>query len=315
VQVDRSDSDPDPSKFDVFGPGIEKGDTADPCIFTVVAKNSKGQQLNTGGHPIDVQVFDPNQVELPAKIVDNHDGSYVVSYQPNDPGDHKVDLMLRMKQPMYYDHIKDSPYYVPIVPGTDAVHSLVWGPGLEDVYDTKPAVFYIKSRDRFENDMGRGGDPYEVQVSGPSGDVPAHIKDNDDGTYVCTYSPVEHGKHTVYVNLKNNAVAKSPYIVNVKEGAAYQNTFIEKFQLTIRTKTKSNGFKTVGGEAFSVSIRGASGEVPAELIDTQDLGNGCYHINYSLPAPGDFTISVKLNDHDIQGSPYPQGKPAGNYFV
>jgi len=143
--------------------------------------------------------------------------------------------------------------------------------------------------------------------------VPAVVKDNDDGTYNVTYNPFEHGKHTVYVNLKNNAVAKSPYTVNVKEGAAFENTFIEKFQFTVRTKTKTNNFKTVGGETFTVTITGKGGEVPSELIDTHDLGNGLYNVNYSLPSPGDYLVSVKLNGHDIQGSPFPQGKPAGNY--
>jgi len=313
VSIDRSDTDPDPSQFDVYGPGIEKGDTADPCIFTIVAKNSKGKQLTKGGDPVEVQVFDPVGAEIPAKIVDNQDGTYTCFYQPLDPGDHKVDVMLRTHHPLYYDHIKNSPYYVPIVPGTDATHSLVWGPGLEEAYDTKPAIFYIKSRDRFENDMGKGGDPYEVQVVGPSGDVPAKVVDNDDGTYNVTYHPSEHGKHTVYVNLKNNAVAKSPYTVNVKEGAAHEFTFVEKFQFTIRTKTKSNNFKTVGGETFTVSIRGPNGEIPSEHIDIHDLKNGSYLVNYSLPTPGDFVVSVKLNDHDVQGSPYPQGKPPGNY--
>jgi hypothetical protein len=313
IDVGRSDEDPDPSQFDVYGPGLEGGNTADPSTFTIVAKNSKGKPLPNGGHPIACEVFDPEGKELPTKIIDNHDGTYTVNYQPVDPGDHNVDVLLRTKKPLYYDHIKDSPYFVHVVPGTDAANSLVYGPGLEDVYDTKPAVFYIKSRDRFGNDMGKGGDPFEVQVQGPNGDVPAKVVDNDDGTYTVTYNPVEHGKHTVYVNLKNNAVANSPYTVNVKEGAAFEYSFLEKFSFTVRTKTKSNNFKTVGGETFKVTITGPSGEIPSELIDTQDIGNGCYTVNYSLPAPGDYSISVKLNGHDIQGSPFPQGRPSAIY--
>eukprot|EP01101_Sappina_pedata_P002915 TRINITY_DN1312_c0_g1_i2.p1 TRINITY_DN1312_c0_g1~~TRINITY_DN1312_c0_g1_i2.p1 ORF type:complete len:1238 (+),score=740.08 TRINITY_DN1312_c0_g1_i2:52-3765(+) len=313
VSVDRSATDPDPSQFDVYGPGIEKGDTADPCIFTIVSKNKDGQQLAVGGHPIEVHVYDNAGQEIASKILDNEDGTYTASYQPNDPGDHKVDVILRSKAPLFFDHIKDSPYYVPIVPGTDSTHSLVWGPGLEEAFDTKPAVFYIKSRDRFENDMGKGGDPYEVQVVGPNGDVPSEIVDNDDGTYTVTYHPSEHGPTTIYVNLKNNAVANSPYKINVKEGAAHGFTFVEKFQFTIRSKTKSNNYKTVGGETFNVTITGPNGAVASELIDIHDLNDGSYQVNYSLPAPGDFTISVKLNEENIQGSPYPQGKPTGNY--
>jgi len=161
--------------------------------------------------------------------------------------------------------------------------------------------------------MGHGGDPFEVQVVGPTGDVPASVVDNDDGTYNVTYAPTDAGKHTVYVNLKNNAVAKSPYTINVKEGAAHENTFIEKFSFNVRTKTKSNNFKTVGGETFNVTINGPAGQVPAEFVDVHDLGNGIYNVNYSLPNPGDFKISVKLNDHDIQGSPFSQSRPKGNF--
>jgi hypothetical protein len=309
ITINRSDSDPDPSQFDVYGPGLERGDTANLATFTIVSKNHKGKPLNVGGHPVDAQVYDPVGNEIQTKVIDNQDGTYTVNYQAVDPGDHKVDVILHTKKPLYYDHIKDSPYYVPIEPGTDAANSLVWGPGLEDVYETKPAEFYIKARDRDGNDMGKGGDPFEVQVVGPHADVPAKIVDNDDGTYTVNYSPTEHGKHTVYVTLKNNAVAKSPYTVNVKEGAAYENTFIENFQFTIRTKTKSNDFKTVGGETFAVGIKGPQGDVPAELVHVTDLGNGVYNVNYSLPTRGDYMISVLLNGHNIQGSPFPQGRP------
>jgi len=309
IQVLRSDTDPDPSQFDVYGPGLEGGDTANQATFTVVSKNSKGQPLSQGGHPVDSQVYDPQGNEVSTKIIDNQDGTYTVNYNPRDPGDHKIDVVLHTKKALYYDHIKHSPYYVPIKPGTDAANSLVWGQGLEDVYDTKPALFHIKARDRDGNDMGVGGDPFEVQVVGPNGDVPASIVDNNDGTYDVTYNPTVHGKHTVYVTLKNNAVAKSPYTVNVKEGAAYENTFIENFQFTIRTKTKSNSFKTVGGETFAVTIAGPEGNIPSERINITDLNNGVYNVSYSLPSSGSYLISVLLNGQNIQGSPFPQGRP------
>jgi len=312
-EVTRSDTDPDPAQFDVYGPGIEGGNTADPAIFTIVSKNSKGVPLTTGGFPVEVEVTESDQDPCPCEVVDNNDGTYTVSYQPSEPGTHCVDVMLRTKKPLFYDHIKDSPYYVPIVPGTDANNSLVYGPGLEEAYDTKPAVFYIKARDRFGNDMGRGGDPFEVQVSGPNGDIPVDVVDNDDGTYTVTYHPTDHGKHTIYANLKHNPVAKSPYTINIKEGADFNNTFIEKFQFSIRTKTKANQFKTVGGETFNITITGPQGPIPSEYIEVKDLNNGAYTVNYSLPAPGDYNISVKLNENEIQGSVFPQGRPNGNY--
>jgi len=296
----------------MFGPGLQGGDTADPALFTIVSKNSKGQPLTQGGHPVEVEVSDKDGNPVPSKVVDNHDGTYTASYQPNEAGDHRVDVLLRTKQPLYYDHIKDSPYYVPIVPGTDSANSLVYGPGLEEAYDTKPAVFYIKARDRDGNDMGHGGDPFEVQVTGPNGDIPVEVVDNDDGTYTVTYHPSDHGKHTIYANLKHNPVAKSPYTVDVKEGADFKNSFIEKFQFSIRTKTKANQFKTVGGEKFNITINGPQGPIPSEFIEIKDLNNGTYTVNYSLPQSGDYNVSVQLNSNDIQGSPYPQGRPQVN---
>jgi filamin len=310
--VTRSDTDPDPSQFDVFGPGLEGGNTADPAVFTVVAKNSKGHPLNKGGDPVEVEVSDKDGNPVHSSVVDNNDGTYSVSYQPIEPGDHRVDVLLRTKNPLYYDHVKDSPYYVPIVPGTDASRSIMYGPGLEEAWDTKPAVFYIKAIDRDGNDMGRGGDPFEVQVTGPNGDVPVDVVDNDDGTYTVTYHPSQHGKHTIYANLKHNPVAKSPYTINVKEGADFQHSFIEKFQFTVRTKTKANQFATVGGEKFNVVITGPHGPIPNEHIEIKDLHNGVYTVSYSLPQAGDYNVSVLLNNNDIQGSPFPQGRPRVN---
>jgi filamin len=307
VVVERGENAPDPSQFEVFGKGIEGGDTADPCEFTVVAKNSKGEKLPTGGHAVECEVFGPTGNEIPVKLVDNNDGTYSVSYQPLDPGNHQVDVILRTKIPLFYDHIKDSPYTV-IVSGTDNSASLVWGPGLEDVYDTKPTEFYIKSKDRDGNDMGRGGDPYKVTIDGPNGPVPCEIKDNQDGTYTVSYAPEDHGDHVIQVNLRDKPVAKSPYTVNVKEGADWHHTRIEKFQFTIQSKTKAGNNKLNGGESFAVNVNKESGEA-VEDVKVCDLTDGTYICDYSLPGPGNYSISVKINGHDICGSPFSQNLP------
>jgi len=40
-----------------------------------------------------------------------------------------------------------------------------------------------------------------------------------------------------------------------------------------------------------------------------DKGDGSYLVDYTLPGPGDYSISVKLNGHDIVGSPFSQKTP------
>jgi hypothetical protein len=137
-----------------------------------------------------------------------------VSYQPVEPGKYQVHVLLRHKlYPLYYEHIQQSPFRLEVEAGTDAsktigkkifpikiifpptnsnkiifpsppaqqilIFYLAFGPGLEDkVTDQLPTHFTIQSKDRNGNDMKNGGDPFEVSVQGPNGEVPATIKDN-----------------------------------------------------------------------------------------------------------------------------------------
>jgi len=313
VGVERSVTQPDPSQFDVYGPGLEGGDTADPSTFTIVAKNSAGEPLHQGGFPVFVEITGPTHHEVFAHVVDNNDGTFSVSYQAVDPGLHVIHVILRSKVPLYYDHIKDSPYNVDIIAGTDPSASLVYGPGLLDVYDTKPAQFFIKARDRDGHDMGRGGDPFLVTINGPNGPVPAHTTDNGDGTYTVDYEPEDHGNHLIAVTLRGKPVANSPYNVNVKEGASWEYTNVERYQFTIRSKTKSGANKLVGGEAFSIAIED-SNQSSVDDISVSDIGDGSYVCDFALPAPGDYNLSIKLNGHDIRGSPFKINTPENNNF-
>jgi len=133
-------------------------------------------------------------------------------------------------------------------------------------------------------------------VTSPSGPIPATITDNQDGTYNVVYEPVEPGNHKIEVNLRGKPVAKSPYNVNVKEGASPEFTFVEGFSFTIRSRTKSGDDKPSGGffihfflfvflcltpfrsgETFDVEITGPSGPVENKV---EDKNNGTYVTTY-----------------------------------
>lgn len=45
-------------------------------------------------------------------MVDNKDGTYGVTYNPEEPGRYKVDVILRGANPLFYDHISGSPVVV-----------------------------------------------------------------------------------------------------------------------------------------------------------------------------------------------------------
>jgi len=304
VNIDSSPNDADAAGSNAFGPGLQEAIVGEPANFTIQARNKKGDKIPHGGHAFDVEVLGPADEPVDVKIIDNKDGTYAVSYHPLEQGRHRVEVVLRGENPLFYEHVANSPFIVDADVGTDPSQSLVFGPGVEDgVLNTKPATFTIKARDRGGQDTGKGGDPFEVRITDQNGKaLDAPIVDNGDGTYNVSYEPTGTGRHKVDVRLKGKPVGNTPVSVNVKEGASYEHTGIESFSFLIRTKTKANKEKKEGGEVFDVAVRKGHEEI--KTVKIQDVGDGTYSVTYTLPTTGDYNVEVKLNGHHIKGSPY-----------
>jgi len=306
VSIDTDPNDADASGSNAYGPGLQEAVVGEPANFTIQARTKKGDKLTHGGHPFGVEVIGPDDSVVEAKIIDNKDGTYTASYHPTEPGKHRVEVVLRGENPLFYDHLANSPFIVDADVGVDAAQSLVFGPGVEDgVLNTKPATFTIQSRDRNGENVNKGDTPYEVKVTDQNGKtLDSPIVDNGDGTYTVTYDPTGVGRHKVDVRLKGKPVGNTPVSVNVKEGASYEHTGIESFSFVIRTKTKANKDKKEGGETFDVSIKKGSEEIKTAKVN--DIGDGTYSVSYTLPSSGDYNINVLLNNHHIKGSPWKQ---------
>jgi len=300
VPVALSLNAPDPFNCIAYGPGLQGGNTSEPGIFTIEVRNREGKKLSIGGVPIDVDIADSEGSEVAFKLLDNRDGTFTATYQPVEPGIHTVDVILRHKQfPLFYNHIKESPFKVPIEAGADAIKSIAFGPGLEDGNDDQhDTTFTIQAKDRNGNNMDKGGDPFDVKIHGPNGPVDAKIKDNDDGTYTVDYKPNDAGKHRVDVTLKGQPINKSPYTVMIKEGADDQTSIIESYSFVIQAKSKKGQNLKKGGDKFKVTISGPSGNVP---VDLKDLGTGQYLVTYKLPGPGKYVIHVTVDDKPLKG--------------
>jgi len=304
VHVGENSDMASPSKSYIEGPGIEKGNKAgEPAKFRIIAVGPDGRPRRNGGDLFEVHVEDPDFRLIPADVKDNGDGTYNVSYTPRDPGVYHVDVIQRnpAKQ-LYYDHVKGAPVDVVIEAGTDAASSIAYGPGLEPGnLDTFPAEFTIEARDKQGRKMPTGGDPFEVQVMGPTGPVPATVRDNGDGTYHVDYEPTDAGVHDISVTLDGVPIKGSTFHVDIKPGAWPANTSIDKYQFTIVTRDKRNKVKKEGGEKIKVLIN--RGAVNVDLKDNRD---GTYEATYSLPGKGQYQFNVLLNDQDIKGSPFVQ---------
>jgi len=272
------------------GPGLAGGNTAEPTSFTISAQGSPLPK-----DAFRVEITSPAGAQVASQLTANGDGTFTVTYQPPIAGHYEVNVYMK-------SNVK-----VGIAVGTDASKTRVFGPGLEDgVQDNLPTYFTIEARGTDGNPMGKGGDPFQVKITGPKGNVPATVTDNGDGTYRVDYAPEDAGNHKIEVTLKEKPVANSPYTVNVREGADHNTSCVEDCQFTIRAKTKRGVFMGIGGEKFGASVKGPQGEAD---IDVKDNNNGSYTVTYPAPTQhGDYTFRAYLKQlllkKDIKNSPW-----------
>jgi filamin len=289
------------------GPGIEPGNkNTDDCVFTIHAVTPDGKKKRSGGDLFDVQIEDPNQNLVPANIKDNRDGTYTVTYKPNDPGNYHVDVIQRNpSNPLYYDHVKNSPINVPIDAGTDAANCIAYGPGLQPGnLDTHPATFTIEARDKNGNRRKEGGDKFDVDIQGPNGPVKADVVDNGDGTYNVTYQPDDAGIHDIAVTLDGTPIKGSTFHVDILPGAFAGNSSIESYYFIVQTRDKRNQNMTVGGAPVTVEVQGPNRQ--KVNVDLQDHNNGTYTAKYSAKSKGQYTVNVTIDGNHVQGSPFSQ---------
>eukprot|EP01120_Amphizonella_sp_Union-15-10_P006469 TRINITY_DN2082_c0_g1_i1.p1 TRINITY_DN2082_c0_g1~~TRINITY_DN2082_c0_g1_i1.p1 ORF type:complete len:766 (-),score=229.90 TRINITY_DN2082_c0_g1_i1:80-2335(-) len=308
IDVTTPTDEPDAHFTYAKGPGLEPGvRTGEPAKFTIYAKNKKGDTVPLKSNPFSVEIFPPDESPVPVDYKTNPDGTIEVTYHPKVPGNYKIDVLLHdARNPLFYDHVKNSPITVFMKGGADPSKTTAEGPGLKDgIHDTVPAKFKITAKDSDGIPLKEGGDPFEVKIKGPHGeDVPVKLVDNKDGTYDAEYLPVGEGQHTVLPTLKGAPIKDAPFKVGVKSGADAGHTFIESFTFYIRAVDKFGNNKTYGGDHFEVTIKGPSGNVKDIKVD--DLNDGTYRVSYKLPGSGEYSVGVKINGKDIKGSPWKQ---------
>jgi len=153
--------------------------------------------------------------------------------------------------------------------------------------------------------MKEGGDPFTVDLMGPTGPIHADVVDNGDGTYQVTYQPEDAGRHDIAVTLDGKPIKGSTFHVDIKPGALPGNTIIEWFYFTVRAIDKRGKHVPTGGENVHVQVYKPDG---AKCKDTkvEDRQDGTYHVSYKASVSGNYKVEVQVNGKDIKGSPFTQ---------
>jgi len=193
-----------------------------------------------------------------------------------------------------------------VLPGTDASKSLVFGPLIEsEVIDTVPTYICIKAKDKYGNDIPTGGDPFEVTIEDENGkvtDIP--LTDNGDGSYKSGLIPVKSGRHKVGAKLRTKPVGGAPFTIDVGKGATEQS-FVERFSFTIRTKTSDGKLKKDGGDKFDITVENPAGN-NVEGLHIDDKNDGTYVVTYAVETTGEYVVRIKIHGKHIVGSPWRQ---------
>jgi len=308
VNIEENSKMASPFKSYAEGPGLEPGNKCtEPAHFTIHAVYPNGQPKKTGGDLFDVHIEDPHHEQIKPNLKDNGNGTWTCTYQPTDPGKYHIDVILRNPAlPLLYDHVRNSPIDVLIDPGTVAENCIAYGPGLEPGnLDTEPAHFTIEARDKNGKKRTEGGDPFKVEVMGPTGPVPVNVVDNGDGTYQVTYEPKDAGRHDIAVTLEGKPIKGSTFRVDINPGAWAGKSIMETFYFQVRAHDKRGKPLTVGGARIKASVKKPNGQ---ECQDTKidDNRNGTYTVTYKARDTGTYKISVTIDGKDIVGSPFDQ---------
>eukprot|EP01119_Soliformovum_irregulare_P015542 TRINITY_DN437_c0_g1_i1.p1 TRINITY_DN437_c0_g1~~TRINITY_DN437_c0_g1_i1.p1 ORF type:complete len:1056 (-),score=389.88 TRINITY_DN437_c0_g1_i1:223-3369(-) len=298
----------DKTKTEVSGPGVRRAVPMGPTHVKVEARDKNGNPIGKGGDHVTVEVKGPNG-DVPVELKDNGDGTYVADYEPTALGPHTVEVKL------VGDHVAKSPYHVTVRDPADKDKTEVSGPGIKTgIPNGVPTWVDIVAKDSNGDPITSGNDNFAVQVQGPNGPVDVELVDNDDGTYKAKYTPTDLGDHVVEVKLGQDHVANSPYNVLSRAPAHPKNTEIkgpgvkdgvpEQVETFFDILAKDADGKDVehGGDRFQVEVTGPNNvKAPATVNDNED---GTYHVTYTAPCVGPFTVEVTLQDEHVADSAY-----------
>nr|VZI14117.1 unnamed protein product [Spirometra erinaceieuropaei] len=284
---------PDPAGLvRAYGDGLHKATAGVPARFTIDSREAPPA-------PLSVTIEGPAEAQI--NYVDNGDGTCGVDYLPVEPGPYTVNVLYKDK------HVQGSPFPVQVMPpGRDLVDTSkvrAYGPGLQPtgVFKESFAKFTVDAKPI--DPTGRG--TVKAIVVSPTKQRTACIVQNQgDGTYKCSYSPLEDGPHQVEVMYDGMPVPGSPFRVQVTPGCD-------------PSRVRAYGPGLEGGythetQRFTVDLDGAGQgglglalEGPADAqIQCTDNKDGTCSVEYLPTKAGKYDMIVKFNDMDIPGSPF-----------
>ncbi|XP_066488985.1 tripartite motif-containing protein 2 [Tiliqua scincoides] len=130
-------------------------------------------------------------------------------------------------------------------------------------------------------------------------DFPLQPRENDQLDFIVETEGLKKSIHNLGTILTTNAVASE----TVATGEGLRQTVIgQPMSVTITTKDKDGELCKTGNAYLTAELSTPDGSVAdGEILDNK---NGTYEFLYTVQKEGDFTLSLRLYDQHIRGSPF-----------
>ncbi|CAF3564394.1 unnamed protein product [Adineta steineri] len=282
----------EPHKVIVDGPGIHSGIPASLETYFRIDTREAGFE-----HP-DVLIKNPEGLLVPSKIVDNKDGTYRVTYKPNDAGRYLISVNYGGVP------INNSPFNVKVEPIGDASKCHISGNGTNP--NLQVGEEYTISVDTHE--AGPGAVTCRIR-STLGNDLDIDIVDNEDGTFNLFYTPHNPGNYVIKIKFGGQDIPGGDFVVTAGDGDKYyRDTQITE---TITSRHTASQYRPVdfrlpvGGGQFgdiSALIRTPTGRINTPIIE--DNHDGTVSIKYQPSEVGLHELDVFYQGQPIAGSPF-----------
>jgi len=303
----------DPAVTDVYGQGIKGGEARRELKFTIEPKNKRGDIVTVGGANFHVSIFQvPTNLEVPAHVKDDGDGTYSVTYHPTTSGKYEISVNLVTEHASVA--IKNSPFTATVVPSQipSAENTIARGTGLRKAKVNKNASFTIHPRNFEGHSVEAPISNFEVYLINADGNrVDGILEQGEDEAITAVYNVHSPGKWSTHVLINNDGeINESPFETlisrevhkELSEIKKVKQTFADNETVEFTIVARDEEGATHGGEIFEVKVVEPSGKVVA--ADVFDQGDGNYTVKHAPIVSGDHTVEVRHDGEHLAGSPF-----------
>jgi len=299
------------------GEGLTKALCGTPAKFSIVTRDQFKNKITQGSASIEVVLHQEGREPVIGTVVDNKDGTYVITYTLFYYGNYQLRCLIGGKP------VQGSPFTVlAAADKIDANVTVAEGQGLSGGVPSGETLYLtVRPKDKHGNatTLYTVGD-FSASLEGYE-KIACDIKQNNaEGTINLSSKPTHPGEYSLHVKYGKTAIKGSPYRITVLAGkASAAHTIAEGEGLQTAVSGRRSTFVVfckdekgnpihLGGALVSGYLDGPE-KIPFEVVDRAD---GSYNVAYIPVIAGTFNLHVTLDGYAVQNSPFKvQVSPSG----